>query len=1229
MTAVAFLSITSTGKRIRPFEIIRHVSLCILLLVWILCCYYKNDVYAFQNRISGYSLSSTFQPWGTTKSRHKINTVQSFAAESSSESDDDDNSRNDNNDDKKKSNEKDDQATTVTNPFASPPFPSTSINITSKTTDGSSNDAASTFSSYASLASISFSTFKSNTTSNSSKDKPNSPPYFSTIEEEKTESLYATLSEGSSANKTQTSTTNSTTFSSSTVAVPKQPFGVSPKSTIPVAAASFGVPKNTTIAAVKQTSTMPFSNANVSVTAKTGISPPFSSASIDKKDDSPTLSFPLENRTQSAADSSNNGGNSNTSTIPPFAQLSKSPFPAVPKASASDPFDTTAIKTASNAFPSVSKATTISNSFNTTANKTASNPSPSVTKTTTSNPFNTNTTATKTNPFPSVPRATTISNPFNTTATKTSSNPFPSVTKATFSNPFNTTATKNASNPFVPKATTSNPFNTTATKTASNPFPSVPKATTISNSFNTTATKTASNPFPSVPRATTSNPFNTTAKTASNPFSNTTKVSSTAFPTVPKTSATNPFTATNDQNSTSPTVSNKTSFLPPISPSVTTDPQTTVAGDHGSSSEKKTDSGMEFSYASLASLSKKKDTDDTMVTESSNNKTTAVPTSMDPTLTAQRTIESPAKEDALHPSSLSSSEAQKEIPIASTPVASPVSKEEQEEPEKSDEFTASRSTPSQPVEMKEDVNRTASNATTTSTFAAPPRIPTSETPVTTELIDTNSADSFSSPVASFTPPSPSLRVNYDQGRVLDVASISTPEESAASLNEKKKREADAVASSPFSKDRGNNNDTTSSSFANEVRGNPYQPTKKEGKSSSTSSKPLSVTELWEITGSGSSSKAFEEKVDDSTRGVNGSSSRRESRSIDVIGIDAEVVIPSMGASDQSYAYRDAVVDAIDEEDGFDQGDDDWDDDIEEFPAREERAIIYDQTDDRDEDYDDYYGEPEEYYDEEEDLEEYDFAFAPRSEEDDYYDNYDEGEVTEEEEEYWDDEYDEYDEGDAENGYWEDPPIIDQYDDEDDIDSYEDDYVPGEEVGPFVVSDPPQAPENFGAAVAAAAMAKTGGPIPDTAFMPPEVQKQLSQNPVISVVSTPSRTRQSPLNENDVPSLAKKNQAPGPVVTGNMMTPRIRKPSDSTSAASTVSGAAATQVPAPTPAPAPQRNFEVSGAAPPTFGKAVADAASGLSGGIGGQPKQNAVGMDLVDDVAMKFYRRTWKQLPPE
>ncbi|KAG7355041.1 hypothetical protein IV203_004397 [Nitzschia inconspicua] len=1135
---MAFLSTTSTGKRIRPFEIIlpvvRHVSLCILLLVWILCCYYKNNVYAFQNHIHGYSLSSTFQPWGTTKSRHKItvNTVQSFAAESSSDSDDDDNSRNDDNDDEKISNEKDDQPTTVTNPFASPPFPSES-NITSKTADGSSNDAASTFSSYASLASMSSSAFKSNTTSNSSKDKPNSSlPYFSTKEEKKTEYLYATLSQGSSANKTQTSSTNSTT-SSSSAAVPKQPFGVSPKSTIPVAAASFGVSKNTTIAAMKQTSTMPFSNANVSIPAKTGISP-FSSASLDKKDEIPTLSYPLENRTRSAVDGNSNSGNSNTSAKSPFAKLSKSQFPAVPKASASNPFNTTtAIKTASNQFPSVSKTTTISN-----------------------------------------------------------------------------------------------PFNTNTIKMASNPFPSVSEATTISNSFNTTAIKTASNPFPSVSKATTSNPFNTTAKAASNPFSNTTKVSSTPFPTVPKTSATKPIAATNDQNLTSPTVDKKTVSVPPISPSVTTDPPTTVAADHGSSSEKKADSRMEFSYASLASLSKKTDADDTMVTESSNKKTTGIPTSGDPTLTAQRTIESPAKEDAVPPSSLSSSsEAQKEIPTASTPIASLLSKEEKEEPEKSDEFTASRSTPSQPVEMKEDVNRTASNATTTSTFGAPPRTPTSETPVTTELIDTSSTESSSSPVASFTPPSPSPRVSYDQGRVLDVASISTPEESAASLNEKKKRAADAVASSSFAKDRGDNNDTTSSSFANEIRGNTSQPTKKEGKSSSTS-KPVSVTELWEITGSGSS-KAFEEKVDDSTRGVNGSSSRRESRSIDVIGIDAEVVIPSMETSDQSYAYRDAVVDAIDEEDGFDQGDDDWDDDIEEFPAREERAIIYDQTDDRDEDYDDYYGEPEEYYDEEEDLEEYDFAFAPRLEEDDYYDSYDEDEVTEEEEEYWDDEYDEYDEGDAENGYWEDPPIIDQYDDEDDIDSYEDDYVPGEEVGPFVVSDPPQAPANFGAAVAAAAMAKTGGPIPDTAFMPTEVQKQLSQNPVISVVSTPSRTRQSPLNENDVPSLAKKNQAPGPVVTGNMMTPRIRKPLDSTSVASAVSGAAATQVPAPTPAPAPQRNFEVSGSAPPTFGKAVADAASGLSGGIGGQPKQNAVGMDLVDDVAMKFYRRTWKQLPPE
>lgn len=180
----------------------------------------------------------------------------------------------------------------------------------------------------------------------------------------------------------------------------------------------------------------------------------------------------------------------------------------------------------------------------------------------------------------------------------------------------------------------------------------------------------------------------------------------------------------------------------------------------------------------------------------------------------------------------------------------------------------------------------------------------------------------------------------------------------------------------------------------------------------------------------------------------------------------------------------------------------------------------------------------------------------------------------------------------------------------------------------MISDPSQAPENFGSAVAAAAMAKTGGPIPDSAFMTPEVRKQLSQNPAMNVVSSSSTTRQSPLNDNDVPTPAQRHPMQGSVVTGNMMTPKIRK-----SPTSTVPSSGTNEVSAQSlrpPAPSLRGNFQVGGSAPPTFGSAVAEAASGMGvGNISGQPKPNTEGLDLIDDVAMKFYRRTWKQPPPE
>jgi hypothetical protein len=633
----------------------------------------------------------------------------------------------------------------------------------------------------------------------------------------------------------------------------------------------------------------------------------------------------------------------------------------------------------------------------------------------------------------------------------------------------------------------------------------------------------------------------------------------------------------------------------------------------------------EFSYASLASLSKKKQ--EINATAMSTNKTTVSPaadttTTIDPGSEtkvpeiAVETVDIPHASPLPTATSNESSDAKETIHSTAPPFDSsqPSSlKEEEDEEPKAVESPPMPSGTDQKAESKVDLG-------TTSSFGVPPRASFEEiaTFPPKSSVDTTFAASRNTP---FTPPPSSPRVKYDQGRVLDVSSISTPEEAAALEDEEEKEED--VVSPPSGRDVNP----------------PFKPISKESKSPSSSSKPVSVTELWEIIGSGT--KSSPETKDSSTRGFNGSNPRRDTEKLDdVIGIDAELVMPvgpppngvGRAPTTSSGAYDDAVLDAFDDDEREFEDDGDWEDDIEEFdpPAREERAVIFDTTqDDGDEDYDDdYYGEPEDYYDDEEE-EDYEFAFAPRSEDDDYYEE--EEYIEEEVEGFWEeDEFDEYEEEeDVQDGYWEDPPLIDQYGEEDEYGEHEDDYVEGEEVGPFVISDPPQAPENFGSAVAAAAMAKTGGPIPDTAFMPPEVQRQLSQNPVMNVISSPSVTRQSPLNVNDVPSLARRNQMQGSMVTGNMMTPRIRKPSDSSPSAVGTGTTPSQVVPPPAPSPSRKQNFEVSGAVPPTFGSAVADAAAGLGGGITGKPKESTQGLDLVDDVAMKFYKRTWKQPPPE
>jgi hypothetical protein len=488
---------------------------------------------------------------------------------------------------------------------------------------------------------------------------------------------------------------------------------------------------------------------------------------------------------------------------------------------------------------------------------------------------------------------------------------------------------------------------------------------------------------------------------------------------------------------------------------------------------------------------------------------------------------------------------------------------------------------------------------------------------------------------------------FDTGKVVDVASVSTPDDVYDYVEED-----DENVDKPKS------------------QSGKAEKSKEPDKSKAAPSKPVSVDELWEITTPKPSSN---------------SADGRSPRAMIDTTIDADVVKKSSTSTRSDSA------------------------DKSKRKADKEQAVIYNNTGDADDDgFDDYYGRPptDDNYDDEDD-EEFNFAFAPRSGDDGYDDDWGEEiewaeEYTEEtEEEFegeWTDDYAEYDEaeeeiegewadnyteydkaeeefenegefegkytadeygeyddywdddGEIEDGYWEDPPMRDSieddgdyYDDEDEY--YDDDYEENGDAlnveGPFVISDPPQAPENFGSAVAAAAMAKTGGPIPDTSFMPPEVQKQISRNPVMNVVSTPftpSSTRQSPLNNPDVQSLSRRNEAMGSVNTGAMMTPRIVKKNPASQSVSQASTPAQNPTQgAQSQQRSQQRHFQVSaGTAPESFGSAVKLAASGLSDAIGNsgaqryqQEQEAKKDADLVDDVAMKFYRRTWNIPPPQ
>ena len=113
-----------------------------------------------------------------------------------------------------------------------------------------------------------------------------------------------------------------------------------------------------------------------------------------------------------------------------------------------------------------------------------------------------------------------------------------------------------------------------------------------------------------------------------------------------------------------------------------------------------------------------------------------------------------------------------------------------------------------------------------------------------------------------------------------------------------------------------------------------------------------------------------------------------------------------------------------------------------------------------------------------------------------------------------------------------------------------------------------------------------------------------------------------------------------------MTPRVVRKSPAPEAQSTPQASAAPQgqtapsnlAQSPQPPPTPQqKHFQVSaGTAPESFGSAVKLAAAGLSDAIGNsgaqryeQEQEAKKDKSLVDDVAMKFYKRTWNVPPPE
>ncbi|KAL3937199.1 MAG: hypothetical protein SGARI_002234, partial [Bacillariaceae sp.] len=501
--------------------------------------------------------------------------------------------------------------------------------------------------------------------------------------------------------------------------------------------------------------------------------------------------------------------------------------------------------------------------------------------------------------------------------------------------------------------------------------------------------------------------------------------------------------------------------------------------------------------------------------------------------------------------------------------------------------------------------------------------------------DTDASETKTAPFsgAPKTPYTPSTE-KFDTGRVVDVASVSTPDDVYDYVEE----------------------DTDTSK---ETSGKAKKDDKDAGEKKAAPAKPVSVDELWELTTidadvvTKSSTPTASKKTDEKSKK------------------EKAVIYDNTGDGDDgfdNYYGNPPEGDFIDdeEEEDFDfafaprPGDSDYYDD---YDDEWDEEGDWDGTYADDDEFVGEYEEDGEFVEEEDDLDTesgFEEGEIEETEEEIYdgekeeiYDEYDEGEY--DDDDYWEDE----EEGDVEDGYWEDPPMSDSYDDgeyDDDEDweeedEWDDTYAGDDDTnveGPFVVSDPPQAPQNFGSAVAAAANAKTGGPIPDNSFMSADVQKQISQNPnmnIVSTPSTPSPSRQSPLNSPDVQSLAKKSDMMGSVNTGAMMTPRVVRKSPAPQSQSAPQASTAPQnqsqgnlAQSPQPPPTPQqKHFQVSaGTTPESFGSAVQLAAAGLSDAIGNsgaqryqQEQEAKKDKSMVDDVAMKFYKRTWNVAPPE